>query len=430
MKERIFFLLKQFLILVLAGALSGVIVGLYQLGIQNIVKASTDFYTSKVPVFVACIVFLVGVCITFNYLILNLDKSVNGSGIPALKTARRNKQTQIWYKDIPLLIGNSYASTFAGFTLGSEGPSVVLASKTTGAINAVFKNKDETLEELAEGVGFGCAFLSPLAGVCYSLEESLESKITFTKILKVIILMAIAFLITSLINQNNLLTLANFKVLPLNTYYVFPFLLIINLLVSWCFIKIMLVLQAFFLKHKENALCKYRFIPLFLVTMILNFLILDFMQSGGKLIANIHNYTSLILLLGILLLRFSLTALSGNGNVTGGLVIPLMALGAINGEITSVISTNLFGLDSSYYEIIALISALMLFAFVVQTPFTSLTLLFSVSLKFNAPFVDSLMNLPLFALTLLIGYLLMSRLFKFDSLYEEMIKVNRVESEK
>ena len=147
------------------------------------------------------------------------------------------------------------------------------------------------------------------------------------------------------------------------------------------------------------------------------------MQSGGKLIGNVNNYTSLVLLFSILLLRFMLTAISGSGDVTGGLVIPIMALGAINGQIVSVISTSLFGLEPSLYPLINLISALMLFSFTIQTPFTSIALLFSTIIYTTNSLYDSLSALPLFTLTLLLGYLIMTRLFKIKSLYEGMIDV-------
>lgn len=415
--------LKQLVILILIGTLSGLIVGLYQLGIQNIVKISTFMYSSKEPFIIVILIFLVGFCTVFNNFIILKDKNIDGSGIPSMKLARRKKLPISYLKDIPYQILNSYASTFTGFTLGSEGPSVVLASKISYGVNKIFKNKNETYDELAEGVGFGSAFLSPLAGFCYSIEESLESKLTLNKIISAVIMIISAYFITTLINQNHLLNLVSFSQISLNDCYIFPFLLIINLVVSVFFIKLMLFLRAFFIKHNDNKLVKFRSFPLFLLTFILNLFLLSFMQSGGKLIGNVNDYTSLVLLFSILLLRFMLTAISGSGDVTGGLVIPIMALGAINGQIASVISTSLFGLEPSLYPLINLISALMLFSFTIQTPFTSIALLFSTIIYTTNSLYDSLSALPLFTLTLLLGYLIMTRFFKVKSLYEGMIDV-------
>lgn len=424
MKSKLLFYLKQLLILILIGVFSGLIVGLYQLGIQNIVKVSTFMYSSKDAFILAILIFLVGFCTVFNNILIFYDKNIDGSGIPSMKLSRRLKKPCSFLKDIPTMVLNSYSSTFTGFTLGSEGPSVVLSSKVSSTINSIFKNENETYDELAEGVGFGSAFLSPLAGLCYSIEESLESKLNFKKILSMVIMMLSAFLITSLINHNHLLSVSSFQNIELKDSYIFLLLLIINLLVSLTFIKIMLFLRAFCIKNKANLFIKFRSIPLYIITFFLNLFLLDFMQSGGKLINSISDYRTIYIVILILLLRLALTAASGSGDITGGLVIPIMALGAINGQIISLISTNLFGLSSDYHQLIALISALMLFAFTIQTPFTAIALLFSTIFYFTNNFIDSLSVLPIFTITLFFGYVLMTRVFRQKSLYEGMIDVS------
>lgn len=424
MKSKLLFYLKQLLILILIGVFSGLMVGLYQIGIQNIVKVSTFMYSSKEAFILAILIFLVVFCTVFNNILIFYDENIDGSGIPSMKLSRRLKKPCSFLKDIPTMILNSYCSTFTGFTLGSEGPSVVLSSKVSSTINSIFKNENETYDELAEGVGFGSAFLSPLAGFCYAIEESLESKLNFKKILSMIIMMLSAFLITSLINHNHLLSVSSFQNIELKDSYIFILLLIINLLVSFAFIKIMLFLRAFCIKHKANLFIKFRSIPLYIITFFLNLFLLDFMQSGGKLINSISDYRTIYIVILILLLRLALTAASGSGDITGGLVIPIMALGAINGQIISLISTNLFGLSSAYYQLISLISALMFFAFIVQTPFTAIALLFSTIFYFTNNFIDSLSVLPIFTIILFFGYVLMTRVFGQKSLYEGMIDVS------
>ena len=424
MKLALFNYLKQLFILLVIGALSGLIVGLYQLGIQNIVKVSTFMYSSKDIFVLFILIFLVSFCMVFNNILILKDAAIDGSGIPSMKLARRQNKPISFVKDIPCQILNSYASTFTGFPLGSEGPSVVLASKISYGVNKLFRNENKTLDELAEGVGFGSAFLSPLAGFCYNIEESLESKLTFRKIIRAIIMMLSAFIITSLINKNHLLSITSFEKLSLNDSYIYVFILVINIVVSFIFIKIMLVLRAFFTKYNKNKFIKFRSIPLYIITFILNIFLLDLMQSGGKLISSIATNHTLYIVILILAFRFLLTAISGSGDITGGLVVPIMAIGAINGEIVSIISANLFGFNLDNSQLICLMSALMMFAMTIQTPFTAISLLFSTIFTFIQDITLALSIIPFFTLAIFFGYIVMSRLLKQKSLYEGMIEVS------
>ena len=423
MKTLIFKLTKEFISLIIIGALCGLIVSLYQLGIQNIVKVSTFLYTSKTPILIAILLILCGICMVLNYLIEIYDPAIDGSGIPNLKIATRDNLKIKWYKDIPLQIINSFISTFCGFTLGSEGPSVVMASKSGYAVQEVMKIDKTDTDELCEGVGFGCAFLSPLAGIFYGIEEGVKNHINLSRIIRIIILMAIAFLVSYFLNSHHLLTITSFTPLASKDFYIFVLLLIFNIIISLVFIKIMLVLRAFFKKQSKNKLIKNRSIFLFIITIILNFLIIDFMQSGGNLISNVESITSFYVLIALIIFRIIITAFSGSGSVTGGLVIPIMAIGAINGQIVSLISHEIFGFSSTYYELISLISALMLFGLIIRTPLTSTALLFSTIFFFTNDFIDSFSIVPVFLVFIISGRFLMKKIFKQDSLYDWMIKI-------
>ena len=237
-------------------------------------------------------------------------------------------------------------------------------------------------------------------------------------------MMLSAFIITSLINKNHLLSITSFEKLSLNDSYIYVFILVINIVVSFIFIKIMLVLRAFFTKYNKNKFIKFRSLPLYIITFILNIFLLDLMQSGGKLISSIATNHTLYIIILILAFRFLLTAISGSGDITGGLVVPIMAIGAINGEIVSIISANLFGFNLDNSQLICLMSALMMFAMTIQTPFTAISLLFSTIFTFIQDITLALSIIPFFTLAIFFGYIVMSRLLKQKSLYEGMIEVS------
>lgn len=389
------------------------------------VKTSTELFDLSSPLFITLALLFLIIAILANLIILNKDKDIDGSGIPSMKIAIRKKLNIKWYKDIPLLIVNSFVSTFIGFPLGSEGPSVVLASKISYGVDSLLKKEKYEDAEIAEGAGFGCAFLSPLAGLCYSLEESLGGKINIRILIKSVFIIIIAFIFTSFINKNHLLILTQDDIFSSENFYVFPLLMVINIIISLFFIKLMLVLRLFFMKHNKNKLVKFRSIPLFILVFILNIYLLAFMQSGGKLIQAIDNYTNLFIVIGILIFRIILTSLCGSGSVTGGLVIPIIAIGAINGQIVNCICSNLFSLDPIYFDLVTLISGTMMFAFTIETPFTSIALVSSVIFFTTQNFSSiSEIIIPLAFFTLF-GCYIMKHFFKQESLYEGMINVNK-----
>ena len=107
MKPALLNYIKQLFILLVIGALSGLIVGLYQLGIQNIVKVSTFMYSSKDTFILFILIFLVSFCMVFNNILILKDAAIDGSGIPSLKLSRRQNKPISFVKDIPYQILNS-----------------------------------------------------------------------------------------------------------------------------------------------------------------------------------------------------------------------------------------------------------------------------------------------------------------------------------
>ena len=170
MKNRVKNYLLLLLQTVICGAIIGAVVGLYQLAISLMVSISKFMYGHEMLV-VVLIMVAISIGLAFiNDLLLKFAPGIDGSGIPNIELGIRGKKKIDWKKEIVLMFVNSCVSTLAGFPLGSEGPSVVMGGKISKMTQDISKLEDKDSIAMACGTGFGCAFLSPLAGLCYIFE--------------------------------------------------------------------------------------------------------------------------------------------------------------------------------------------------------------------------------------------------------------------
>ena len=402
-----------------SGIFIGVIVGVYQLLLQYVVEFSTYMYTSSAWYLLLLMFILVMLAAAINYLIISRHRGVEGSGIPVLEVGVEGLMDIDYKYDIPLLILNSSLSTFAGFPLGSEGPSVVIGGKTGKLVNDIFRVDDKDNILMAAGCGFGAAFLSPLAGLAYMFEENLH-KINIKLFLRGIVMMVPAFIVTSLINHHHLLSISNAEIISFNYYFVFIFLFMIDIIIALAFVKGLIFCVQMFGKYKNKKIIKYRGVIFFVLIFIMSIFLFKLMGSGLQIINNIYSYSGVFLLFGILLLRYLLTVLTGSGKVTGGLVIPLMALGAIGGMIICEISSLLFNLNQEFFPVIVLISMTSTFSYVTMTPLTSTLLAYSALGYSFSNYLYPLQLIPVLLILNYGGYFLLKYLLKHQCIYPQM----------
>lgn len=419
------FLLLQTIV---CGVIIGVVVGVYQLAVSFFSTLSRNLYGNESFLLVFLMV-AIGIGLAFiNDLILKFAPGVDGSGIPNIELGIRGKRTIDWKKEIVLMFVNSCVSTLAGFPLGSEGPSVVISGKISEMTQDIshIENKDQTA--IACGTGFGCAFLSPLAGICYIFEESLH-KFNPSLLLRAILMMLTAFFTTGLINHHHLLSITNATMPNFNEYYVFLILVIVNALIGIIFVKSIVFVKRLFTIHKNKLFIKYRGYFLFAVVILLNIVCLPLMGSGGYLISNVGSYSLIYIVILILVFRFVITVLTGSGKVTGGLVVPIMTLGAVTGQLVYLLCSQCFGLTGDIQPIIVLVSMCMVFGVVTKTPITSIALIYSTIAYSTQDYLHALIIIPIAGICIFLATYI-SKLCKVDCMYELFMEISLEDEEK
>lgn len=422
-KKKLLVYLMLLLQAVVCGIVIGLLVGLYQFVIGKLSSLSRFLYGNN-SILLVCVIVVIVIGLSFvNEIILAYSPGIEGSGIPNIELGIRNKKRIDWKKEIVLIVINSCVSTLAGFPLGSEGPSVVIGGKVSKMVQDVSKidNNDEQTA-IACGTGFGCAFLSPLAGLCYIFEESLH-KFNPNLLLRAAIMMFSAYFTCSLVNNHHILVIGSAEMPMINEYYVFVLLMIVNAFVGMAFVKLIVLLKKFFLIYKHNRFVKKRGFVMFGIVIILNLFLLKLMGSGVTLIEDILSYEVIYVVILILLFRFVITIFAGSSKVTGGLVIPTMTLGAVCGQLVYLVCHQLFGLSSFIQSMVILVSMCMMFGVVTKTPITSIVLLYSVVSYSSGDYFHSLIIIPIASITIFGAYYI-SKLFKVDCIYEQFMEIS------
>ena len=366
---------KSLLISLLTGVGVGLVVGLYQFGLPYIIETGNRVFSSREWWMILLNVISFILLSILNFIIIKNARSVDSSGIISINLSLKRDEEIPYKKEIPLLIANSYISSFAGFPLGSEGPSITLAGKVASFINKIFKVKDDDNIKIAFGAGFGAAFISPISGFFYAFEEELH-KVDFKNFIRVVVTMLGMSSLIFFLNHHHSLSFNELTFLPLENSFILFLSFILVLITAPIFLFFIRKIKIFYIKHDDNFFIKYRGFIFFLLMLILGYLIPDFLGGGDKIIQGSLEIKSIYILILILAFRLALTSIIGNGKVTGGLIIPSLSLGAILGAISSLTFENLFGLSDSFRAYIILLTMCMFFAFISEAPLTALTLFF------------------------------------------------------
>lgn len=439
-KKRFFIFFKHLLLALFSGISVGLVVGIYQKGLQYVFSLASIMFTYKEWYLILTNLIVFILLSLINYFLILKFNTLDGSGIPLVEKVIERKENieKLKARDIPLTIINSYISSYSLFTLGSEGPSISLGARVGKVANKIFKEEENlTNIALASGAGFGCAFLSPLSGIIYSYEEGLH-KFSFKSLFFAFIISFSSFFVAFLINNVRLISVSSFSFISFNKVLVLIIIILFTLLISYYFKKLIIFIRMKFNKYKNNFFIKYRAFIFFLIFFILGYFIFDLLGNGRNIITSLTNFKNLYILIFILLLRGLFLSFLGNGKVSGGIVIPLMCLGALSGKISILLFNNSIStpsylfINSNEEEILILYSMILFFSLINNAPLTSLTL-FIETLLISSSF--SLVNLTtiftsfsfyLMIFLLIIVNLINKYLLNSNNIYEEFIKVDSI----
>ncbi len=366
------------------GALTGVITGCVVWGfifvVENLLEASEAVY-AFVHNHLAFLPLLIGglvIAAFIGHINSKYVAEARGGGVPYIEGVSRKKLPICWYKALPAEILGSCVTFVSGLPLGSEGPSVLLGGAIGSGVSKIGSKKGEWESVIATGgacAGFATAVGAPFAGIIFALEEcrkDFSPSLIVTSSVSVIFATVASKLLGLWTGYGH--ALFEFETAELNVGEMYlP--LIIGVAAG-----AVAVAFALMLKYSSSLMNKIkipRFAKIasaFVLSGIVCLFFADFIGGGASLIRKIGAMeVEWQILLAMLILKLVFVTLCSSAEVTGGMFIPLMCIGALVGGLVGNIAMAC-GMSATYYSTLVLISMCAFLGAALKAPIMSVIL--------------------------------------------------------
>lgn len=393
--------------LFLYGCITGVICGgllaLFLTCARIVLSFSFGLYSvCDTPLMIVCIVTLALICCLLTAVLQTLCPSCKGSGVPLAEGCARGMLRVKWLSTAAALIAGSLLSFVCGMPLGSEGPSIGVGGLVGDGIGRTAKKPVEFRRYLITGgasAGLAVAFNAPLTGIAFALEE------THRRFSPSIILAACSSVISAVIVSqaafygfghipylNELGIRAGFVALPFlsqsqitspRDWALLSAIAVVCGLVcggfAICFNTAILSLNKLFSRVKSATL---RLAPAFCIMLIFGLSLRNSVGSGEAVLESVSHNTEFWLLLALLLARFIMTVVASGASATGGLFLPMIAIGGLIGTITAK-TCILCGMPGIYAPNIVMLCISAYFAASVRAPISAVALSLELTASFS-----------------------------------------------
>ena len=268
---------------------------------------------------------------------------ISGSGIPQTELIVRGKlhlSRWDWIKVLPAKFIGCLVSTVGGLSLGREGPCIQMGAATAALLAGLWERFSFSGHiHIAAGAAAGmtAAFGSPIAGVLFVFEE-MKSRFTWGGFIAVGCAAATAALATRFLFGFGLIfPFQHIRSLPLSSLWLIPVMGVAMGAAGVLYNKALLGVKNAEALHTPLSQ-NWRILPPMLAAFVLSFVCPAVLGGGedlaGSLIAlpsDPGSALSLLLLLSVLKVAFSL--FSYTGNVPGGILMPMLCIGALLGAL-------------------------------------------------------------------------------------------------
>lgn len=416
----------------LTGALTGAFVALFAVCAKVVGEFIFGVYAHRDgPLAVICIITLVVQCCFLTAVIQTLVPSAKGGGIPLAEGAARGMLKVKWLSTAAALVAGSLLSFLSGLPLGSEGPSIGVGALIGEGVGKGAKKPVGFRRYLITGgasSGLAAALNVPLTGLCFAFEEThrrFSPYILASSFAAVAAAtaasQAIFFAFSFIPYLKEIGVAAGFSVLSalkpatpigVDFFYVCIAALCagaVCALFGAAFNRAAELFGKLFGKVRSPLL---RLLPVFLATAVIGLFLYLAVGSGEAMLSYLSIDSALWLVLTLLAVRFIMTTAVGGAKCTGGLFLPMIAVGALIGLLAAKTCVSC-GLSEAYAPNIIVICVCAFFAASVRAPITAIVM----SVELTASFVNLLPCLIAVAAAAVIA-----DLTKTEPLYEKMLE--------
>ncbi len=398
----------------LSGALAGLLVVLYRLGIEFGTEKTVEIYAflRTHPVMIVPWLVVIAAAGLLIAWLVKLEPMATGSGIPQVEGLVLYGMKIKWYTVLGVRFIAGFISSFFGLSLGREGPSIQIGAAASQSLaERVSKNKLEENYLITGGAaaGLSAAFNAPLSGMIFALEEVHRS---FSGL--ILLAATTASLTADIVSKYffGLTPVLDFVSTPQMPQSLYIWLIPLGLtagLVGSLMNKSLLAFQTLY----EKIPAKLRPCMALLIALPCGLLLPGVLGGGQGLIHLAENAEiSVCILLGYLVVKFLFTCICFGSGTPGGIFLPILSVGALAGSVLGLIATQ-FGMPTEYIPDFAVCAMAGTLSGSVKAPITSILL--------ATEMTGSLVHLLPVAACSFIA-LLLSDILKVTPIYEALLE--------
>ena len=366
-----------------AGVLTSLTVNLYKLCAKYIIDFSENGYH-----FVGEHLYLVPIIILlfaapafmFAYIYKKVP-NLRGGGIPTSIGILRGMIPFKWLRNLIGIFLLSLASFLIGVPLGNEGPSVQMGTAIGRGCAYSFGKKKRAWDRYSMTggacAGFSVATGAPISGVVFAVEEAHQRISPMILIIASVSVMC-ATITTELVApllgvSKSLFPSMTLRTLSLVDVWIPVVVGVVVGIFAVLFLNYYRVIFRFFNKTLKSVKHGYKIMFVFALTLTLGLVSYSFISTGHHLILELfEGKMSWIILLVLLLARSTLTLCASSNRITGGIFLPILAIGTLVASLAGKLLVNVFSLDESYYMIILVLGITACIAGMMKMPLTAI----------------------------------------------------------
>ncbi len=365
------------------GILTSLVVTLYKLCARYIVDISHVGYeyVKEHPYLIPVVLFVfAGLSFAFAF-IYKTTHNLKGGGIPTSIGILRGIITFKWLRNLVGIFFLSLTSFLIGVPLGNEGPSVQMGTAIGRGTVYTCAKKHQAWDRysMTGGAcsGFAVATGAPISGILFAIEEAhqrISPMIVMVSATSVMFADITAEILSPLLGVSvSLFPQLNLVKLQLKHIWI-P--IVVGLMVGLfavAFLYYYKYINAFFNKKLKKVHHAIKIFVVFALTFLFGLFSSSFISTGHHLIVSLlEGKTAIYMLILILLVRSTLTLSANTNKLTGGMFIPLLALGVVLSSIIGEIIERLFGIDHQYYVIIVVFGLVACISSIMKMPLTAI----------------------------------------------------------
>lgn len=367
----------------ITGILTAVLITLYKLCAKYIVVISETGYhylrENILFVPVVIIIFLV-VALLFAICYRKLP-NLQGGGIPTSIGILRGIIPFGWLKNLVGVFFLSLTAFLIGVPLGTEGPSVQMGTAIGRGSIACLAKKHMAWDRYSMTggacAGFSVATGAPISGILFGIEEA-HQRISPMIIIVSATSVMFSYLTTQLIApllgvSETLFGEMQLTVLTVKDVWI-P--VVIGIAVGFFavgFLKYYRVINTLISKKTKKIPHSIKIFTVFLLTLIFGLWSYSFISTGHEFILSLLNEkTSIYMLIFLLLIRSTLTLASNGTRITGGIFLPILALGAALSALLAECAESFLGLGEEYHIIILVLGIGACISGMMKMPLTAI----------------------------------------------------------